>query len=166
MATATYEPIATTTFASAATSYTFSSIPNTYTDLVVIGVLQASGGSTNLRMQYNGDTATNYSNTVLYGDGTSAASTRITSQAQLSVDYQSNELTTTFNMVKIDIFSYAGSTYKTALSSGNNAATSGVDAIVGLWRSTAAITSIKLFSANANPFAVGTTFTLYGIKAA
>jgi hypothetical protein len=36
--------------------------------------------------------------------------------------------------------------------------------IVGLWRSTSAITSINFFSSTGNNFAIGTTATLYGIK--
>jgi hypothetical protein len=58
-------------------------------------------------------------------------------------------------------------TYKTALNRSNQAA-GGVDATVGLWRSTAAIDTIR-FYANTNGsqnFLTGSTFTLYGIAAA
>jgi len=70
----TYEPIATTTLAAAAASYTFSSIPATYTDLVLISSCQVTNNNDAVRMQLNSDTAANYSNTQLAGNGTTAVS--------------------------------------------------------------------------------------------
>ena len=55
-------------------------------------------------------------------------------------------------------------TYKTVLSRGNNASNL-VEAFVGLWRSTSAITAIDIKTQSGN-FSIGSTFTLYGIKAA
>jgi hypothetical protein len=67
---ATYEPIATTTLGTATSSFTFSSIPATYTDLrLVIGWVSG----TNPRIRFNSDTATSYSQTAMYGDGTAAS---------------------------------------------------------------------------------------------
>ena len=75
----TYSTIATTTLASAAASYTFSSIPTTYTDLIL--VLNGSFDTfNNVRFQVgNGsvDTGSNYSATRLLGDGSAASSDRI-----------------------------------------------------------------------------------------
>ena len=61
----TYTPIASTTLGSAAASYTFSSIPNTYTDLVLIASMADSNSGADQRMlvQVNGDTGTKYSTT-------------------------------------------------------------------------------------------------------
>ena len=59
----TYEPIATTTLGSAASSITFSSIPATYTDLRLVLVHTPSASTGNAQMQFNSDTATNYSYT-------------------------------------------------------------------------------------------------------
>jgi hypothetical protein len=55
-------------------------------------------------------------------------------------------------------------TYKTVLSRANNSA-AGTEAIVGLWRSSAAITSMTVLSETGN-IAIGSTFSLYGILAA
>ena len=76
--------------------------------------------------------------------------------------------TTSVCMATVDIFSYAGSTNKTALASFSNDrnGAGGVAANVGLWRSTSAITTIKWYAANSENLAAGTTATLYGIKAA
>ena len=161
---ATYEPIATTTLGSAAASYTFSSIPSTYTDLVLIlsgNYTAASDSSPSFRL--NGDSASNYSVTVLNGDGTSASSFRETSQTQMILgSMQSTISNSIFNLMN-----YANTTtFKTVISRGNNS-TNRARAYVGLWRNTAAITSIEVLANAGGPnFATGTTFTLYGIKSA
>ena len=161
----TYEPIATTTTSGSAASVTFSSISSAYTDLVII---VNAGGSTNadLQMQFNSDTGTNYSRTVLSGNGTAASSGRQTSVAYIRVD-NLGYLNTTFPAFTgiINIMNYSNTTtFKTAISRTNNAST-GVDASVGLWRSTAAITSIVLYP-DTGTLTNASTFTLYGIKAA
>jgi hypothetical protein len=161
----TYTPIATTTLGSTAASYTFSSIPSTYTDLILV-VRAALNAAGDIYVQFNGDTATNYSITTLYGTGSAAGSTRFSSQTQALIAYYGNLTSTLGNTNQImQVQNYANSTtYKTFLSRGNNAG-SGLDANVGLWRSTSAINSIKLNN-SASTFSVGSTFTLYGIAAA
>ena len=165
-AESTYTPIATTTLGSAVTSYTFSSIPSTYTDLVLIISAAASSGL-DLAIRYNGDSGSNYSETILTGNGTSASSTRETSQTRGLLDYNGIPSSTLGNNVTIvNIMNYANTTtYKTALSRANNAG-SGTDANVILWRSTSAINSVTVLSSNVNNISSGSTFTLYGIAAA
>jgi len=156
----TYTPIATTTLGSAAASYTFSSIPSTYTDLVLI--YSGSGSvSTDIGVQFNGDTGTNYSRTLLYGDGTSAASGRQSSVSAINMAYQ----TTGIQNAKINVMNYANTTtYKTAIST-EAIPSFAFGAVVGLWRSTAAITSLT-FAASSGTMSIGTTLSLYGIAAA
>jgi hypothetical protein len=165
---ATYEPIATTTLGSNATSITFSAISSSYTDLVLVFVGRATT-SAPVYVQFNTDTASNYSDTYIYGDGTSATSVRNSSKTSINVNYwgiatNSGDLT----MLKLNIFNYAGSTNKTMLSEVSNRWSGGdVERSVHLWRNTAAINSIKLFIvSNSYEFYSGTTATLYGIKAA
>ena len=162
----TYEPIATTTLGSAASSITFSSIPATYTDLRLVTTMLGSTTSIGVNLRFNSDSGANYSSTFLVGGGSSAASGRNTGATEITMHY--SFLSTTIpTMGEVDIFSYAGSTFKTLLhtltqdfnGSGN------VEKQVGLWRSTSAITTVSL-STTANNFAIGTTATLYGIKAA
>ena len=157
-------PIATTTLTTSAADVTFSSISGVYTDLVLIfngGVNTSNGG---LRMELNSDTGSNYSQTSLAGDGTSAASARNSNvtQARISSDFgMVNNLN--YNSIT-SLNNYSNSTtYKTWLSR-NNLSSAGTEFVIGLWRNTAAITSIKLVP-SANSFASGSTFTLYGIKA-
>jgi hypothetical protein len=162
---ATYEPIATTTTSGSASSVTFSSITGTYTDLVIV---VNAGGSTNadLHIQFNADTGSNYSRTVLSGSGSAASSGRQSSVTYIRVDNLGYLNTTfpAFNAI-INVMNYSNTTTnKTVVSRTNNAST-GVDASVGLWRSTAAITSVVLFP-DTGTLTNGSTFTLYGIKAA
>ena len=161
----TYTPIATTTLGSAVTEYTFSSIPSTYTDLVLV-VTGNTNNPTNPIMRFNGDTGSNYSTTWLAGNGTSATSSRGTNTTYIATNNQGYMTSTSNSVIITQVMSYANtSTYKTALSRSNTAST-GVDATVGLWRNTAAITSITILTGSANTFSVGNTFTLYGIAAA
>jgi hypothetical protein len=161
----TYVPIATTTLASAAADYTFSSIPATYTDLVLVMSFNSTTSAANyVYLQYNGDTGSNYSTTILAGDGTSAISTRFANRTNFNVDYYANPQTDLANKI-ISIMNYANTTtYKTGLVRANRAGR-GTDAIVGLWRSTAAINSIKI-TCDSGFFATGTTLSLYGILGA
>ena len=159
---ATYEPIATTTLGSAAADITFTSIPATYTDLRISFTTTATI-SDNARMQVNGDTGSNYSRTALFGDGATATSNR-TSNISI-IGLSTTALSTTIpTFFTIDFFSYAGSTYKTCLIThqGDNNGSGNVSRIVGMWRSTSAITSVKLYMGSGN-LAAGTTATLYGI---
>ena len=162
---ATYEKIATTTLGSAASTITFSSIAGTYTDLRLVLTGTAVSSASGI-FRFNSDSGNNYSYTILYGDGTSVASGRSTSQNAIGTNYGSGLSTTPF-LITIDIFSYAGSTFKTSLVSVQNDQNGSgeVNKIVGLWRSTSAITSVNLLTGSGQ-YATGTTATLYGIKAA
>jgi hypothetical protein len=163
---ATYEPIATTTLTGVSTSVTLNSIPSTYTDLRVVVFVKSTGTSDyGLRGYINSDTGTNYSETNIQGYG-SAVSSRLSDQAQVSYSFTygfSNEGA----LYEIDFFNYAGSTYKTFLVAGSTDqnGSGATERSVQLWRSTSAITSLNFFPAS-NEFAAGSTFTIYGIKAA
>jgi len=160
----TYSTIATTTLGSAASSYTFTSISGSYTDLIIVAQIKGTA-TTYLNLRFNGDTGTNYSRTTLSANGSTVTSERRTNQAQINTDYN-EAVETNFNYINtLQIMNYSNTTtYKTVLCRANNAAT-GTGATVGLWRNTAAITSVTLV-ANNNTFDTGSTFTLYGITAA
>lgn len=163
----TYEPISTTTLGSAASSITFSSISSAYTDLKLV-MTYTSAGAIYSYLLFNNDTGANYSDTYLVGDGSVAFSGSDTSQGFIAFgSYQSPASSTAPCFATADVFSYAGSTYKTALitSSNDKNGSGDVERIVGLWRSTSAINRIDIKSSS-TAFAAGTTATLYGIKSA
>jgi hypothetical protein len=159
----TYTPIATNTLGSATATVTFSSISGAYTDLVIVieGALTSSAIAA-ITAQFNGDTASNYSVTNVSGNGTTASSTRFSTQTTLYAGL----LSTTRSNTIFNIMNYSNATtYKSTLSRAN-VSSSTVRATVGLWRSTSAITSIVFGIDVADTFIAGSTFTLYGIKAA
>jgi hypothetical protein len=162
----TYTPIATYTTGSGETSYTFTSVPTTYTDLILISNFAFTANNLDFRIQVgNGsiDTGTNYSFTFLNGTGSAASSTRSSSTTyiagyqpigggtgkQISISHFNNYSNTT--------------TYKTVLLRNNDPALE-LNTGVGLWRNTSAINYIKV--APTGTFATGSIFTLYGILAA
>ena len=165
---ATYEPIATTTLGSAAASYTFSGISGSYTDLVLVFQTGMSSAGNEPLLQFNGDTGSNYSETMMYGSGTTAYSLRnsISTAVQLARDVGLPSALESNHIIQIQNYSNA-TTYKTLLARVNkgSATYSQAAAYVGLWRSTSAITSITI-STTAGNLVAGSTFTLYGIKAA
>lgn len=158
--------IATTTLGSAASSITFSSISSAYTDLrIVIPFFKETATSqTSLVVQFNSDTGTNYSFTSVSGNGTSASSTRSSNDNYIFANFMTDATSTYPCFTTVDVFSYAGSKFKSVLATGSSDknGSGSVERIVGLWRSTSAINTIKLQSQIGN-FAAGTTATLYGI---
>jgi len=168
----TYTPIATTTLGSAQASVTFSAISGSYTDLYVMCNGQnATQDGWEAAITFNSDTGSNYSFTNLGGNGTAASSARGSNVAYIPSAYLT-AWTTTSNSPGIyyfNVMNYSNTTtYKTTIGRSGYASGSypGAEAIVGLWRSTSAITSITLTVRNSGTFASGSTFTLYGITAA
>lgn len=160
--TSTEVAIATTTLSSATNAITFSSISSAYTDLrlVVVGTVNTNG--VEVRVQLNNDTTSLYSNTQLTGDGTAASSNRFSGAYFQFIGSGSSTIP---NMGTMDLFSYAGSTNKTVLTtwSGDLNGSGTVERTVSLYRSTTAISTIKVFASGANTLSSGTTATLYGI---
>jgi hypothetical protein len=161
----TYTPIATTTTSGNATSYTFTSIPSTYTDLIVVCNV-AADVSTSVQIQVgNGsaDTGTNYSWTYVLGNGSSAVSGR----ASNSTYYLGGDLTGGESSTDIThIFNYANTTTNKTVIARGSAAGLNTYATVGLWRSTAAINTVKVFLETPRYFTNNSKITLYGIAAA
>ena len=160
---ATYEPIATNTLGTAVSTVTFSSIPATYTDLVF--VFNGTGASaTYSGVRLNGDTGNNYSYIYIAGNGTSALSSRASNSPEIYTS-TGNTVTTTQSNTIVHIQNYANTnTFKTVLIR-NSSSTVEANIVSGVWRNTAAVTSFTFKTPGVN-FAVGSVFTLYGIKAA
>ena len=159
----TYTPIASQTLSSAAASVTFSGIPQTYTDLVIVANIKGDTGNVGLNYQFNSDTASNYSSTVLAGDGTSASSDRYSNQT--SAFFTSNYGAGTNDWVTVisNIQNYANTTTNKTILTRWSKGTGQLTAAVALWRKTPeAINTIKISALGVN-FASGTTFNLYGI---
>ena len=157
MPTSTYIPLQTITLGASASSVTFGSIPATYRDLVLVFAGTASTGLDNL-IEFNGDTASNYSEVRMYAVGSTGSDTRAAGNIRIGDVYatQSN------NIVQVIDYS-ATDKHKTIFSRGNSATNSTI-ATAGRWASTSTITSIKVFVATGN-YVSGSTFSLYAIEA-
>lgn len=173
-----FESIATVSASGSTTTLTFSSIPSTYKHLQIRGIGRSTDTSSpaqdnGIKITFNSDATTNYTNHGLDGNGTSAtASGAITRNFVYAYKGLPNNLTagTGFGSAVIDIIDYA-STSKlktTRILSGSDinsgTANFGIALSSGLWNSTAAITSVTLTVGGSGNWISGSTFALYGIK--
>ena len=168
-----FESIATVTVGSGgASTIEFNSIGSTYQHLQVRGISRNTGAINNALMYvyFNGvESGTAYAQHLLSGDGASAtaSASASTSGVPSSDTTGSSASASVFGAVVLDILDYA-STSKNKTTRGltgvdrNGGGT--VRVTSGLWASTNAITSMRLYPASGN-FAEHTTFALYGIKA-
>lgn len=167
--TGTYTLINSSTLGSATASVTFSSIPTTYTDLILVASAQSTQATTydNLIIQFNSDTASNYSKTRLGASSGGVTGERTGPEAS----HMLTALTATsfssliFSTSVMNILDYSNTTtYKTSLWRGNSQ-DGYVQGNVGMWRSTSAITTIRLATLSGSNLASGSSFKLYGIEA-
>jgi hypothetical protein len=157
----TYVPLATyTVTGSPDSSITFSSIPATYRDLVLVvsGTLSATAG---FRLRVNNDTGSNYS-TVAMKAGASPSS-----EAFTDVQFYPSTVTSAsgalFNFVG-QFFDYSATDkHKTVLFRASLGAAT-TEANAARWANTAAINEIDIFL-NTGSYNVGSTFSLYAIAA-
>lgn len=141
-------------------SVTFSSIPNTYTDLLVKVSSRNTSSSEIFDFGFNGVT-TNQSSTYLNGSGSAATSATYTLYGR---SVPTGATGSTFSNNEIYIPNYTSSNYKSVSVDAvneNNATGAFSSLVAGLWSSTSAITSITF---TASSFDVGSSFYLYGIK--
>jgi hypothetical protein len=123
-------------------------------------------------IRFNGDTGTNYSYTEIFARNTGGGDTAVSSRASNIDGIKTiSNTSAAFSPNIFQILNYANTTtYKTALNRGSGAnGTTNVDGtqeLVGMWRNTAAITSITIYAGSGNNIVTGSTFTLYGIKSA
>jgi hypothetical protein len=161
----TYSTIATHTIPSDTTSYTFTSIPSTYTDLVLVGALSNDfPASLNLNVG-NGsiDTGNNFSWTYLAGNGTAPENDRASNNGRIFAGSCGSSLGQ-YNVI-INFMNYANTNvFKTTINRLNDTSVK-TSVTVGLWRNTAAINQIRL-TANGSNLKTGSVLTLYGISAA
>lgn len=169
----TYTLISSNVLSSSAASVTFSSIPSTYTDLVLRCSVASdlAGVASNLLLTINSDSGTNYSRTQLQGTGSATSSFKSTSATSISANQSIDGMSSTadtFASVEIYIPSYLISQNKpisiNSVTENNSATNTYANAIASLWSNTAAITSLVMTSSGSSNFLTGSSFYLYGIK--
>ena len=166
-------PIKPTSFESIATvsgsgvsNVTFSSIPQTYTHLQIRAIAKSSASYVNT-LRFNSDSSTNYNGHMIYGNGSTADATGFVNSTTLNT-YMLNGVGF-FGATVIDVLDYTSTTKtkltKTIAGADCNGAPQQTRLGAGVWRSTAAISSITIYNDGGVTWSSGTTFALYGIKA-
>jgi hypothetical protein len=161
--------IQTITLTSAQASINFTSIPQTFTDLVILmSVRDARTAYLSYAFGSFNSTTTGYTFQTLEGSGASANAARYTSgnDARTFGYINGNSSTaSTFGNSQTYITNYTSSVNKTWSVEGvsENNASSALQALgAGVWANTGAITSISLTTSTPN-FEIGSTVSLYGI---
>jgi hypothetical protein len=135
--------------------------------VIVANTIIASGSVfPEFGLRFNSDTGTNYSNTYLVGIGTgSGIGGRGVNFTYADCGYLSANSGNPNTRI-VNIMNYANTTTnKTVISRASSVNGSQTTSYANIWRNTAAITSITILTLASN-YSTGTTFTLYGIKAA
>lgn len=166
--------IASEVLSDAAASKTFSSIPQTFSHLRLKVLARTAGGGTggdNLAVQFNGDFGANYDYVLAQVSNTTDANATSVGQVAITtgVAPRNGDTANKAGLTVIDIPFYALTTFHKVLQYRSVAfisqiATGSFDRTGGgLWRNTAAITSILLIPETGD-FMAGSAFSLYGIK--
>jgi hypothetical protein len=165
----TFIKIATVTVGTATSSIDFTSIPDTYTDLVIklsLRTNKSSGSSDSVFLRMNGDTSSSYSYRYLSGSGSAVSSASAGDQWCYLRDTDITSSTAnTFGSADVYIPNYAGSSYKsvyTDITMEANATLAYATLSGSLWRQTSAITSLSIITTA--QWVQYSTATLYGIK--
>jgi hypothetical protein len=164
----TYTLISSNVLGSAAASVTFSSIPATYTDLVLRLSVRSDRAFSLDAITFTLNTSTaNLSNTRVEGTGSAPGSLRNTTNLTLNRTSAATTTADTFTSIEFYIPNYTVSQNKPFsghFASENNATTAYQGATAGLWSNTASLTSIQMGLVDGPNFVSGSSFYLYGIK--
>lgn len=153
--------------ASGASDITFTNIPSTYSHLQIRGWAQ-SAATPRIYLRYNGDTASNYTYHFLEGNGSGAVASAGANQTENWLFINGFIATNTPAPFVIDLLDYSNTNkFKTmrALHGNDNNSAGNIALCSGLWRSTSAITSIRIFPSSST-FSQYSQFALYGVKSA
>ena len=152
-----------------AASVTFDNLPTSgYTDLKIVMTARYASGSGFALIDFNNLSTANFSNRVLEGTGSSAISFVAGNTNYAGGIVGAGDTANTFSNTEIYIPNYrssAAKSYSIDAVTENNGTTAYADMVAGLWNNTAAITAVKLSTHSGANFAVGSTFSLYGIAA-
>lgn len=163
----TFTLISAQTLSTAAATVTFSSIPQTYTDLqlVISSRTTHAAAANDLALKFNGSSSS-YTQKYIIGTGSSAVSGSQT-YGQIGISPGTGSTATTFGSNFTYIPNYTGSQSKSFTSDDvyeNNGTQAYQSFWSNLWANSSAITSIEVYTSASGNFAQHSTFYLYGIK--
>jgi hypothetical protein len=166
---ATYEPIATATSSGSSSEIEFTSIPSTYTDLRLVANLRSSdsrSGYQSVSFTFNNSTTSLYSGVTIRGNGTTATSYLQSGTVFEGVCAMNGEPSGIFGINILDVMNYSNTTTNKSTIVVMDSGLSGTYRQIVLYRSTSAITVIKMKEPSNLNWVSGSTATLYGIKSA
>ena len=165
----TMKLIETKTLGSAVSSIDFTSIPQTYTDLLLLASIRTvrANISDDIVFRYNSDAGTNYSYLSLLGTGSAVSTTGgVLNRGYFGAVCGDSATSNTFGNGSLYIRNYTASIVKGSSHNTVNEQNSGPAnqlIIAGTYSQTTAISSISLFSDNTANIMAGSTVSLYGI---
>lgn len=153
-------------------SVTFSSIPATFRDLLVVVRGRGTGAvfSQTILLQFNSDTGNNYHWDVEQGQGATnvVSQTLATSSGAIGLFPGASATASYSGAAEATIFDYRGTTFFKAVSSKNHVAVANASASIvsgtygAQWLSTSAINAVKVFLGTGS-FVDGSIVSLYGL---
>lgn len=155
----TYTQINSVNLATAASSASFSSLPQNFRDLVLVVSGAITGSQGNNFLYFNNDTTqANYHYVRILGDGSSPSAAN---DANATV----SDMVSSQNNVIVHIFDYSASDKQKSRLSRSNQPSSTVIAYASRWNNSSPVTTVTFAGGNGGNLAAGTTVTLYGIEA-
>ena len=165
MPTPTYDLIGSTTLGTAATNISFTSIPNSYKDLIVIfDTTKATAGADSLNFRLNNDSSSIYNGVIMEANG-SLTNARLYSNSGDGVMNWNYSIvnSTTRGLAILQLMDYSATDkHKTILARSGSSSTA-IAAAAVRYATTSAISSIQFFTGGGSTLAIGTSIYIYGI---
>lgn len=160
MPTSTYTPLANITLGSSAASVTFSSISQSYRDLILV-VNGTVGSAALLQLQFNDDSGANYFyiRALAYSGGTATSA----AGSETSTSYAA-VIGTAQSAILFNLMDYSATDKSKTLLARSMSGVSEVWMGASRWTSSSAITKIRV-GLNTSTLSAGTTLSLFGVAA-
>lgn len=157
MALDKYVSLATIKLTESTSSVDFLSIPQIYSDLVLV-INSSRSTSSNIDMRFNSDSGSNYSFAYMLGEGSTPTSA---SGTLSTMNFGYTSTAPTLQILEIMEYSKTNKHKNTFLR--HNRADLQVNGGIFRWASTAGVTSISLVTSGGT-FSANSTFDLYGVR--
>lgn len=158
-----WTPLANTTVSGSTTTITFSSISNSYRDLVIVYSSPSQGSQVRPLIRFNSDSGSNYNEIRMVGNGSSTSSAAFSGS-----HFDATGFFSSYNdpfTILANVLDYSATDkHKSVLFRADGASQATVGEM-GRWANTAAITTVSFVSANGSSFPTGLTIALYGVSA-
>jgi hypothetical protein len=160
----THIALATHTLTSTTTTITFSNIPSTYRDLVIVANFRMSGIGSATRLRFNSNSDSNAYTSLHMASNGSAINAYLDPSTSMRVFGQAAGPTTNWQVGIIEIFDYSQTNKNTMVLGRYSGGDNDVAAFVGRWINNSLVTSVTLFDVLGQSYQIGDTFSLYGIE--